>query len=128
MLEAKLLNSSAELNNFFELDALSYTPGENVTIVVRLFDKQKGIRLIPTDAGAEVKLTFTGKTADFTKDAAKVDAADASMWSVTLSAAETADLAGSNIKVELDEAGDDVSIKLAIIFNALSRQVLSGDC
>lgn len=128
MIEARLISSDATLNNFQELSALDINPGENADVSIRLFDEQKGIRYV-AGASAEVKLRFTNKDGTtLEKTATAIDAGDRSMWKVSLSAAETTNLGGSNIEVELDLAGDDATVWLAVIRGAISIVNSSGAC
>ena len=124
LIEAKLINSDAELNDFFELDALEYVPGEQFDIAIRLFDRQSGLRYIPA-SGSTMEMKFT-KNDDMvlTLTAAVVDADDRSMWKVTMSAANSLLLASSNIDVELTESA---ILKIARIENALSK-IVFGAC
>lgn len=128
MIKARLLNSGASLNDFFFLDALEFVPGENLTLVLQIFDAQKNIRYIPP-AAAEMTLTFVKSDGtELEKSASLVDADDRSMWKVSLSQAETATLAGQNVEIELDVNGDASLILKAIIANGVIRINLSGDC
>lgn len=128
MINAKLISSDATLNNFKELGALDITPGENADVAIRLFDEQKGIRYV-AGASAEVKLRFINKDGTtLEKTATAVDAGDRSMWRVSLSQAETTDLGGSNIEVELDLANDDITVWLAVIRGGISIVHTSGAC
>lgn len=130
MLGITLLNSAAELNNYFILDNLEYTPGANLDIVIKLMDIQKNIRLIPEDIGAAVTATFQQTDGTELNIAmTKVNALDSSMWKVSLTPAQTEVIIGSNMKVTLDELGDGSQIQIAIARSILTRNVLSGeDC
>lgn len=128
MIRAKLINSSATLNSFFELSSLSYVPGENVTLNLRIFDLQQNLRYIPPVA-ATMTLTFDNKDGTtLTKTATVLDSDDRSLWTVALSQAETAALGGSNIQVILDINGDASAINKTVLANSLSKINLSGDC
>lgn len=128
MLKAKLLNSEASLNDYIEVNAINFIPGENVTVAVHLYDAERGIRYIPPLA-ATLTMTFIDKdSAEILKDAAVIDADDRSMWSVDLSQSETEVLAGQNIILELDVNGDGTVILKALIANGIIRNNLSGDC
>lgn len=124
-MQARLLNSDAELNNFKEISALNYVPGENPTIVFRLFDEQLGIRFIPTAVATMTVDMINSDGTTLTKTPTVLDADDRSIWTFNLTDTETQALAGSNIQVNLDDNGD---LKKAVIANALIKNVISGDC
>ncbi len=129
MITAKLLNSDAKLNNFIELDKMDYVPGVTLVIVIRLFDSQLDIRRV-SPATSEIQMKFL-KSSDNTflvKTAAVVDALDRSMWKVTLTPAETNDLASGNIQVEEDVLNNDTDVRITVIYSALAKQIFSGDC
>jgi len=129
MIAVKLLNSDATLNNFTEQGTLPYMPGENLDVVLRIFNAQRDTRFIPVDPAAEVTFIFMNKDGTaLEKEATVLDALDRSMWKVTLSQAETENLAGSNIQVKLDETGDGTSVRLAVIYSILTRLSISGEC
>lgn len=128
MIQAKLLNSNASLNDFFTLEAVQFIPGENLTLAIQIFDVQKGNRYIPP-AGATMTMTFVDSNSTlFTRAAAVIDANDRSMWKASLSQADTATLAGQNIIVILDVNGDGTIISKSLIENGVIRINLSGDC
>ena len=79
MINAQLLNSQASLNNYFAIESISYVPGENVKINIKIINPELNIRLIP-DASAIVTMTFrkTDNT-DLVKTATLIDADDRSM-------------------------------------------------
>jgi len=58
----------------------------------------------------------------------EIDAFDRSMWYVSLTPAQTLDLAGSNIQVQLDIDGGGTTIHSSVIRQGLLRVNLSGDC
>ena len=128
MLEARLLNSEASLNNFKELASVSYVPGEVVKVAFRLFDPQLEIRFVPL-ASSTVNITII-KTdgTNLVKAASLISADDRSMWTFTLSATESTEIAGSNIQVDLDNGGGGTDIRKTVIQNALIKQTISGDC
>lgn len=128
MIKVTLLNSGASLNDYFEVNALNFIPGENVTVAVHILDAQRSIRYIPPVA-ATLTLTFTDKDGeDIEKTATLIHADDRSMWTTTLSQSETEVLAGQNIVVSLDVNGDATVILKALIANGIIRNNLSGDC
>lgn len=125
MLDIKLLNSDAQLNNFKEIGSVAYVPGEDVTLVLRLILSQLKIRYIPA-SGATVAVTFQTKTGvDLVKAATELDAGDRSMWTVSLSQAETLDIIGQNFTVGVTEGA---VLKKGLALNALDRTIIDGDC
>lgn len=124
LVNAKLINSDAELNDFFELAALEYVPGEQFDIAIRLFDRQSGLRYIPA-SGATMEMKFTDVDDNtITLTASEIDAEDRSMWKVTMSTTNSALLASSNFTVELTEGA---VLKISKIENALIKLVF-GAC
>lgn len=128
MIKVKLLNSEASLNDFFYIGAINFIPGENIVVSIQVFDSQRDIRYVPPLA-ATMTMTFIDKDGnDVVKTAAVIDADDRSMWTVTLSQAESEVLAGQNIVVDLDVNGDATVIYRALLQNVMIRNNLSGDC
>jgi hypothetical protein len=128
MIQAKLINSDAELNDFFLLEAVEFIPGQNLTLAVQLFNSQLNVRYIPPSA-ATMTMSFIDSSGNaFVKTATVIDANDRSMWSVALSQVETSTLAGQNIIVTLDVNGDGTVIFKALVENGVIRINLSGDC
>lgn len=128
MISAKLLNSDAVLNNYISLTSIEYVPGETVILNFKIFNPQLDIRFVPNVA-ATMDLTFKKSDGtDLVKAAAVLNADDRSMWTVTLSGVETADLASSNIQIDLDTLGDATIIFKTVIRNGLSKILLTGDC
>lgn len=128
MLKAKLINSEATLNNFFHVGTVEFIPGENVTICLQISLAEKGIRYIPPVA-AEMTLTLLDKDGvEIVKTASVIDADDRSMWTISLSQAESEVLQGQNIEGELDVNGDGTLIHKFLLTNVVQRINLSGDC
>lgn len=128
MLQAKLLNSEATLNDFLYLGSVEFVPGENVTVCLQLFNSERAIRFIPP-AAATLTLTFTNSDGDqFDKVATKIDVDDRSLWKVSFTQVETETLAGQNIIATLDVNGDASKILIAFMPNVIIRSNLSGDC
>lgn len=128
MIRAILLNSQASLNNFKEITSISYVPGENVTIVVRIENAELDIRYIPPAAAVVTLEIINADNTSLTKTATELDAGDRSIWVFNLTAAESAALGGSNILINVDREGDGTDVAKAVIQNALVRNILSGDC
>jgi len=125
MITANLLNSTASLNEFFEISALQFVPGTEITIVVRLKQSQRPDRLryIPA-AGSTLTLNLedtSGNSVDITMTEFTDDR---SMWSGTLTATQTETLAPGNIVFTLVEGGTTLR---GSIQNGLQLEIL-GDC
>lgn len=128
MINTKLINSEATLNDFFDIDNVEYTPGENLTVAFRLFNEQKNIRYIPP-AAATVSVMYTDTSGvDQTKAASNIDADDRGMWSVSFTQAETLTLASPSLKITVDVNGDATVLEISVLRNILSKVFLSGDC
>lgn len=125
VLGAKILNSDASLNDFFEISSLDFVPGSQADLVIRLTDLQRGQRYV-APIGALLSITVNktdGST--LTKSASPLDALDRSMWKVTLSSADTTDLLGGNFQFSLDVLGDQTKIISGLVNNGL-RSLLLG--
>lgn len=130
MISVHLINSEATLNDFFPLSSVEYTPGDVFTVAFQIFNSQKDLRYVQS-ANAEVTVTFTNTDGDETEldgPAVVVHAGDRSLWKIPVTAAESAVIGASNLKITLDVEGDAVSVFSAILKNALSKNLLSGDC
>jgi hypothetical protein len=126
VLTAKILNSDASLNSFYEISSLDFLPGGPADLVIRIFNPQSEIRYVP---GIDAKLTIILNNTDGTnleKAATVVDAGDRSMWKVSLTAEETENLLGGNFTFELDTEGDDSIVWTGLVTNGIRS--LSGDC
>ena len=124
-LDAKLLNSDAELNKFFEISSLDIVLGTEIDLSLRLFDAQRNIRYVPA-ASSVLKIFLQTTDGELEKTMAIIDADDRSMWSVTLTELQTADLIGGTIRFELDESGSGAPIDKGLIFNAI--RILDLSC
>lgn len=128
MIQAKLLNSQASLNDYLYIASINFIPGENITVAFQIFDDQRGVRLIPPLA-ATIQCTMIDVDGnDIIDDAAVIDADDRSMWKFTISQADSENLAGMNIEGKLDLNGDGTVIYYFLLENVLVRTNLSGDC
>lgn len=126
VLTAKILNSDASLNSFFEISSLDFIPGAPIDLVIRLHSPQRDLRYVP-GASAQVDVIFN-KTdgTNLTKAASVVDSGDRSMWKVSLTAAETEEILSGNFTFELDVNGDNTVIWTGLVSNGVRS--LSGDC
>lgn len=121
MLTAKILNSSASLNEFRYLNTVEFVPGGEVRFAFRLWDLQLNERHVPPTT-AIVTLTFNDTDGnEIDKIATVINAGDISMMYVDLTSAETAILLGGNITFEVDVLGDATKIEKGLIQTALSK-------
>lgn len=127
MLAAKVLNSSASLNDFDEIGALDFIAGEATTLALRLFQPQREdeLRYVAAD-GATMNVVLTNKDGStLTKAASLIDAGDRSLWSVALSTSETENLAGGNFTFELTEGAN---LQKGWVENGMSLLITGGSC
>lgn len=129
MLNIKLLNAQAQLNYYFNITSVSYTPGESVNINFQFFDVDSGVRFIPaTTATCTVSFKKNDGTLLVKTAAMQFNPDDRSIWTVQLSAADSLVVIGSNFLVSLDVLGDTTNIQQAIGINFLSPVLFDGDC
>ena len=124
MISGILLNSSATLNDFFELSALEYTPGSDFVVNVRLTQRERPdeLRYIP-EAGATLNIILPGKNGTDLTVAMAEFPEDRSMWTGNVTGAQSENLASGNITIELTES----TLKKGVIQNGLQLIVI-GDC
>ncbi len=127
MLIAKVLNSDATLNHFHEVGSLEFISGEQLDLVVRLWDTQADQRYIPPVTNIT---TFTLNNSDTSQTnitgAALSD--DRSIITVVLSEIQTSTLLGGNVNFSLDILGDGTEIRKGIIQNGLARILDGSEC
>jgi hypothetical protein len=121
MRDAFLINSEAELNNFFTISNVNFYPGSQIQISLRLRDVQRQIRYIPLNTSTLTAFFNLTDGTELEKAMTLIDADDRSMWTVTLTGAETEDLVGGNIRLELDELGTETEIQIILIPGALAK-------
>lgn len=127
MIKSKLLNSQAELNSFFELASIDYTPGQDLRIVFRIFNAQTDIRWV-LDAADTVVVTFLdGTSTEVDITATALDVGDLSMYYIDLTPTQTTDLNLGNMQVEVTIAADSKVYK-TVAYGAFTKNIISGDC
>ena len=131
MLTGNILSSDTTLNNFDILDTKDFIPGEEFMLFMRITNPEKSnLRYIPPST-AIITLVFNkNDSSTFTKvSPAEVTilADDRSIVSVSVSEAESLDLAGGNFQFKIDELGDGTKILKGIIQQGLSK-TLSENC
>ena len=113
----KMLDSTSTLNNLVFLNQVQFEPGETAVVYFQLtdLDKQQGNcvaqRYMPADgATMSIQITSIDATKTITKIPTNPFANDKSIWSFNLTATDTQNAAGVNMKVTLTEGA---SIKIA---------------
>jgi len=127
MLSAKVLNSSASLNDFDFIGALDFIAGEATTLALRLTQVQREdeLRYVAAD-GATMNVVLNNKDGStLTKAATLIDAGDRSLWKVALTSGETEDLAGGNFTFELTEGA---TLTKGWVENGMSLLITGGSC
>jgi hypothetical protein len=103
MLSVAILNDQPVLNNYFTITSISYIPGESVIINFQFIEPEVDIRFIP---GTAATCTVTFKLSDGTslvKAASMLfNPDDRSLWTVSLSTTESAQVIGTNFLATLD--------------------------
>lgn len=125
MITATVLNSTATINDFDELGSLEFIPGAPFTLVIRLQQSQRDdlLRYIPDSSstltmnlpktdGTDLILTMTSFSDD------------RSIWTGTVTAADSEDLASGNITFDLDDNG---TLRKGWIESGL-QLTITGDC
>lgn len=106
MLTLRVLNSDASLNAFTYSSSASFMKGEDVTLLLMLWQPDKAIRYIP-DSGAVITCDFMKSDGTvLTKTATQPFADDRSIIQFALSAVETATLISQNLVVKVVEGSE----------------------
>lgn len=122
MLSGLVLNSDATVNNFKEIGSKQFIPGEQFTLVVRLFNNELDLRYIPPVTTLR-SITFNNRDGStLTKSNADITVFtdDRSIMSVVISEAESLELSSGNFSFELDILGDGSEIRKGIVLSGLS--------
>lgn len=138
MLKIKLINEQATLNNFHYVEVKEYVAGQPLSIKVQITDSETKQRLIP-DTSARMNAIFQKRDGTELKKAGTMlfNPDDRSMWKIDLTAAETLDIVGGNVKFELDFNGSattppDLStstdLRIGMAYNVLSKITFDGEC
>lgn len=121
--DLQIINSNAQLNNFFQTGSAQFSPGIPLKINMRLFQRELNLRYVPT-AGATYSMEF--KLSDqttITKVPVEIDPLDRSLITVSLTAAETQTLIGQDLKLVITEG---LNVSVAIVQRGL--QAVRTDC
>ncbi len=127
VLQAKLINSEAALNNFMFIQEAEFVPGGELTVAMALWNSELKIRYVPA-ATAVVKFTFPTTNASIEKTATLITADDRSLVKVAFTAEETEDLTGGNFTFEVDVLGNGTQIIKGYVNQGLSRITAGGSC
>lgn len=138
MLKVKLVDEAATLNNFRYVEAKEYIPNFKFTINFQVLKVETNMRFM---AQTGSKLNVVLQKSDgltLVKTATKMfSPGDLSMWSISLSAAESNAIVGSNFQIFLDVPGDstlgDLSdstdLQTGAAYNVLAKVLFDGgDC
>lgn len=127
MINAILINSTASLNDFFQISGISYVPGTNLTVNFRLMQSERDLRYIEPNVNAVITvkaLDIDGN--EVVKTATFIDQLDRSLLSISFTQEETEELNGGNLVVTLDVAGDQSELYITVIQGALSKTTITG--
>lgn len=125
MLKLNIVSKDPQLNSFTLSSSMQFAGGEDVKVVMQLFQEDKKIRYIPElSASITVDLkksdgTILSKTCSFTF------ADDRSIVEFSLSATESALVISQNLVVKVTETS---GIQLAVLQYGLSRAIVDGSC
>lgn len=128
-MEIKLINSDATLNSFVYIDSINYIPGETITVNFQLHNNELDIRYVLENLAATVTATLLkNDDTNLTKTCTVIASSDRSLWTFSLSAADTQVLASSNATITLDVEGDASDIKIINARGILAKVLSEGDC
>jgi hypothetical protein len=138
MLKIKLVDAQMTLNNFTFHDVKEYIPGSALTLKVQISDSETNQRLIPATTAKMNAIFQLSDGSELTKAATMLfNPDDRSMWQIVLTAAQTLDIVGSNIKFELDFNGsatlppvlsDSTDLRSGMAYSILSKITFDGEC
>lgn len=125
ILDLKVINSDATLNNFFYLEDIEFVPGTPLKFLIQVIRKDLPIRFIP-EVGATITCDFLksdGTT--LTKSGSFKFADDRSILEFSLTDVETTLLIGQNITVTIEELASE---HVAILKSGLKVAFKTGGC
>ncbi len=123
--QLQMLNTDATLNNFFDIGSARFFAGKPVTLVMRILQPEKGNLRYVTDNAATFSINFTNSDGTtLSKTPTILDSGDRSIVTITLTGAETANLVGQDLTLNIDESGNE---SVAILQMAL-KSVKAGGC
>lgn len=138
MLKIKLLNEQASLNNFSYVEVKEYIAGQPVNLKIQVTDSETKQRLIPA-TNANLIATFQKRDGTELVVAGSMlfNPDDRSMWLIALSGAQTLDIVGANIRIDLDFNGSaaappvlstSTDLRTGMAYNVLSKVTFDGEC
>jgi hypothetical protein len=129
MLNITLLNDLAELNNYYTVVSKNYIANYPLTLKFQISDNQSQDRLIPA-TNATANCIFQNSDGSELTIAASMlfNPDDRSMWQVSLDAAQSNNIVGSNFQVVLDFAGNASDIRVGMAINVLAQINFDGEC
>lgn len=125
MIIANLLNPNASLNSFKIINSVEYVPGAPLTLIMQLFDDVEQLRYIPPTT-ARVSAVFNNVDNTTLSVLGTAFAQDGSMLTFSLSAAQTTNLFGGNILIQVDMQGDGTNVQQGIVQNVLGTVALNS--
>jgi hypothetical protein len=127
MLTADVISTDATLNNFDVINSLSFIPGEQTTLFIRLKqDRKDGLRYM-TPSTTIFTFYLPKKDGTVLESTGTVMTDDRSIWSTTLQEVDTEDLIGGNFTFDVDLLGDGSKILKGWVQNGLIL-VNTGAC
>lgn len=138
MLKIKLVNEQATLNNFNYVDNKEYIANIPFNVCLQIQDSETNQRLIP---GSTARLNAIFQKSDGTEltvaGSLLVGSDDRSMWKIAVSAADSNDIVGSNVRIDLDFNGsatappvlsDSTDFRSGMAYNVISKITFDGEC
>lgn len=119
LLTAKPINSDGTTNIFEYIGVWEVIRGEKATFKCQLFQTERDLRYVPASTATVDFIFMQADGSTTTTKSATIDANDRSIVSVDLTAAETTDLRGGNVKFQVDVADDDSDLITGILDNVL---------
>lgn len=137
MLKIKVLNEQLTLNNFEYLETKEYIPNIPFKLKVQISDSETQKRLIPS-VDAKMNAVFQNRDGNELVVAATMlfNPDDRSMWQVSLTAAQSNDIIGSNVRFDLDFDGssttpdlkDSTDFRSGMGYSILAKITFDGEC
>lgn len=125
MLTLDIVSRNPQLNTFMLSKNFQFASGEDVKVIMRLFQSDLGIRYIPL-VGATITIALLNSDGTtLSKTCAFTFADDRSIIEFSLSAAESALVISQNLVVNVVEAG---STKIAVLQYGLTKVITDGSC
>jgi hypothetical protein len=129
MLNITLLNDLAELNNYYTVVSKNYIANYPLTLKFQISDNQSQDRLIPSTSATMNCIFQNSDGSELTVAASMLfNPDDRSMWQVSLDAAQSNNIVGSNFQVVLDFAGNASDIRVGMAINVLAQINFDGEC